>query len=874
MDWEGPRTLPSFWTPSIPSLERHLPVCGPYVTLYRAFRIAWVLSLLPLHLVLVFLSLFPPIQRVLPLWLVPGKLQGWNPQQRLIYPLLRRLIWAVCDVGQPGSLTPSGPRNVPIWAWLLEAFTVRFGGGARVELDVADVEMPRRAVEEGWIKGGVVDPRGVVEFETVPCFWFEREGESKVGRGGGRWRARSENERVILYFVGGGYATGSPVEGSRCFKLARETGLRVVGANFRKSTSPESAFPAALQDALTTYAHLVLDLGYRDIVLAGDSAGGNLSLMFLQYLTATLLPATTPSLVLPTGLLLLSPWCDLTAQTFGKSRDRRFENDIITASMATNSLRAFMYNVHAPLPPDVRVDRDSVYERKASHPWFSPSLPTSLPALKTVAQAYDPPARGIDIASSNWSGFADAHLASPPRRRLRILITTGTAELFSPEILDLITNLRAASHEALEAQMMVEEGEVHAFPLVPEWIPNSYPRLPSPLSVSRSRSGSHSPPVGLSSPDPRRPVFLGHQDDIGQPVPDNVQSIKNILFSSWINILLIAVPLSFASHFAGWGSTADFIISFTAIVPLASLLGDATEQCILALIRGELRIVQTSLLGSILSNLLLVLGCSFLAGGLKFKEQTFQMTAAQASSSLMVLGCSTLVIPAAYRASQLDGSLDRDKDGPLNLLHDLGKKGDISGLLKLSRGTAIILLVCYACYLLFQLHTHHYLYEDPAEHEEEEIKMNIGTAIGALVVVTVLTSFCADYLVGAIDEFAQDYKIPKAFIGLILLPIVGNAAEHVTSVWMAAKGKMEITIGVAIGSSIQIAVGVIPALVIVGWIINQDLTLFFENFETIVLFISVLLVDILVSDGKSHWLEGAQLIALYLVIALAFWFTG
>ncbi|BGP22981.1 hypothetical protein JCM10295v2_001872 [Rhodotorula toruloides] len=957
MDWEGPRTLPSFWTPSIPSLERHLPVCGPYVTLYRAFRIAWVLSLLPLHLVLVFLSLFPPIQRVLPLWLVPGKLQGWNPQQRLIYPLLRRLIWAVCDVGQPGSLTPSGPRNVPIWAWLLEAFTVRFGGGARVELDVADVEMPRRAVEEGWIKGGVVDPRGVVEFETVPCFWFEREGESKVGRGGGRWRARSENERVILYFVGGGYATGSPVEGSRCFKLARETGLRVV----------------ALQDALTTYAHLVLDLGYRDIVLAGDSAGGNLSLMFLQYLTATLLPATTPSLVLPTGLLLLSPWCDLTAQTFGKSRDRRFENDIITASMATNSLRAFMYNVHAPLPPDVRVDRDSVYERKASHPWFSPSLPTSLPALKTVAQAYDPPARGIDIASSNWSGFADAHLASPPRRRLRILITTGTAELFSPEILDLITNLRAASHEALEAQMMVEEGEVHAFPLVPEWvspaaaramerirlwllegtgrdarrearnagrggrvvgtkansantrhpssdertpligthngngderdhtyhIPNSYPRLPSPLSVSRSRSGSHSPPVGLSSPDPRRPVFLGHQDDIGQPVPDNVQSIKNILFSSWINILLIAVPLSFASHFAGWGSTADFIISFTAIVPLASLLGDATEQCslkvgqtvggllnatfgnavelivgILALIRGELRIVQTSLLGSILSNLLLVLGCSFLAGGLKFKEQTFQMTAAQASSSLMVLGCSTLVIPAAYRASQLDGSLDRDKDGPLNLLHDLGKKGDISGLLKLSRGTAIILLVCYACYLLFQLHTHHYLYEDPAEHEEEEIKMNIGTAIGALVVVTVLTSFCADYLVGAIDEFAQDYKIPKAFIGLILLPIVGNAAEHVTSVWMAAKGKMEITIGVAIGSSIQIAVGVIPALVIVGWIINQDLTLFFENFETIVLFISVLLVDILVSDGKSHWLEGAQLIALYLVIALAFWFTG
>lgn len=286
-------------------------------------------------------------------------------------------------------------------------------------------------------------------------------------------------------------STGSPVEGSRCFKLARETGLRVVGAclsilatlksltsprctgaNFRKSTSPQSAFPAALQDALTAYAHLVLDLSYRDIVLAGDSAGGNLSLMLLQYLTTTLSPSTIPSLVLPTGLLLLSPWCDLTARTFGKSRDREMENDIITSSMATNSLRLFMYNVHAPLPKDVRVDPDGVYGRKARHAWFSPSLASSLPALEAVARAYAPPRTDVAIPSTRWSGFADSRRSSTPQRPLRFLITTGTAELFSPEILSLIANLRLASRDssAFEVQTMVEEGEVHAFPLVPEWV--------------------------------------------------------------------------------------------------------------------------------------------------------------------------------------------------------------------------------------------------------------------------------------------------------------------------------------------------------------------------------------------------------------------
>ncbi|KAM0755413.1 calcium/proton exchanger [Meredithblackwellia eburnea MCA 4105] len=390
---------------------------------------------------------------------------------------------------------------------------------------------------------------------------------------------------------------------------------------------------------------------------------------------------------------------------------------------------------------------------------------------------------------------------------------------------------------------------------------------------------------------------LGHgqpalpSGDIHQAEPTVRESINALVFSGWINLLLVAVPLSFASHFAGWGSTADFVISFIAIIPLASLLGDATEQCsiklgqtlgglmnatfgnaveaivgIIALIKGELRIVQTSMLGSILSNLLLVLGCSFIAGGFKFKESQFQATAAQASSSLMVLACSTLVIPAAYHASVTQGEPD-----VLFVANLVKKKDDLAGLLTISRGTAIILIFCYASYLVFQLKSHAYLFEDEQEAEEEEAKMNVKTAVGALVVITVVTSFCADYLVGAIEEFSNDFHIPKVFIGLILLPIVGNAAEHVTSVWMAMKGKMELTIGVSVGSSIQIAVGVVPILVIVAWIIDRDLTLFFGMFDTIVLFLSTMLVNLLVQDGKSNYLEGIMLVALYLIIALSTW---
>ncbi|KAJ7811426.1 Sodium/calcium exchanger protein-domain-containing protein [Mycena olivaceomarginata] len=363
--------------------------------------------------------------------------------------------------------------------------------------------------------------------------------------------------------------------------------------------------------------------------------------------------------------------------------------------------------------------------------------------------------------------------------------------------------------------------------------------------------------------------------------PSWIASYKFFLFGSYLNLFLLFVPLSIISHQFNWDAALRFSFSFIAIIPLAKLLGEATEQMsaklgqtlagllnasfgnaveiivgIAALLQGELRIVQTSMLGSILSNLLLVLGCSFLAAGFKFKESNFQVTAAQASSSLMTLACITLVIPAAYQSTLL-----------ANLASD-----DQSGLLVISRGTALLLLGVYVAYLVFQLKTHAYLFE-AEEQEAEQPHMSVVAAGVALLGTTVVTSFCADYLVASIEETAERYSIPKPFIGLILLPIVANAAEHVTSVWMAMKGQMELTIGICVGSSIQIATFVIPLLVIVGWIAGpgHELTLFFANFETISLFVSVFLVNTLIQDGKSNYMEGLMLVTLYFVIALAFW---
>lgn len=362
------------------------------------------------------------------------------------------------------------------------------------------------------------------------------------------------------------------------------------------------------------------------------------------------------------------------------------------------------------------------------------------------------------------------------------------------------------------------------------------------------------------------------------------------LVRDYVNVLLVFVPLGIISGALHWDSTVVFSLNFLAIIPLASLLSFATEELaatmgqalgglmnatfgnavelivsIIALKDNQIRVVQASMLGSVLSNILLVLGCCFFIGGLRFSEQTFNSTVASTMSSMMTVASASLIIPATLYAS-------------LSPTHSQEKTNN--NILILSHGTAIILLVLYVMYLYFQLKTHADLFEEVQEvpdaenqedHEEEEHILSPIAATVALIVVTILVAVCADYLVGSIDSIVEKTGMSRTFIGLILIPIVGNAAEHVTAVVVAWKGKMDLAIGVAVGSSLQIALFVTPFLVIMGWIMNVEMTLNFHIFETVAFFISSLVVTFLIQDGKSNYLEGGLCLGMYLILALAFY---
>ncbi|SCU98591.1 LAFA_0G18976g1_1 [Lachancea sp. 'fantastica'] len=374
-----------------------------------------------------------------------------------------------------------------------------------------------------------------------------------------------------------------------------------------------------------------------------------------------------------------------------------------------------------------------------------------------------------------------------------------------------------------------------------------------------------------------------------------VQSITRdtliILKSSPVNFLIVFVPLGLLFGFAKLSVTWTFILNFVAIIPLAAILAFATEELadkagstlggllnatlgnavelivsVIALYNNQITIVQASMLGSILSNLLLVLGFCFLAGGYNRVEQNFNQTAAQTMSSLLAISCASLLIPAAFRAS----------------LPDDNKKQDLlinSKILSLSRSTSIVLLIVYVCFLIFQLGTHHNLFEQQEDETEEVLEqhpnratLSVKSSVTFLLITTVLVSVCADFLVGSIDHVVETSGLSKTFIGLIVIPIVGNAAEHVTSVIVATKNKMDLALSVAIGSSLQIALFVTPFMVLVGWVIGVPMTLNFSTFETATLFIAVFLSNYLILDGLSNYLEGIMSIAMYILIALAFYY--
>ncbi|KAM0748657.1 Calcium/proton exchanger [Meredithblackwellia eburnea MCA 4105] len=406
--------------------------------------------------------------------------------------------------------------------------------------------------------------------------------------------------------------------------------------------------------------------------------------------------------------------------------------------------------------------------------------------------------------------------------------------------------------------------------------------------------------------------------------PTIKESLMAIVKASWINLLLVFIPVGWALHFAHVNDTVVFVTTFLAIIPLAKLLGFGTEEislrvgqtlggllnatlgnavelivAIIALVKCELRVVQSSLLGSILSNLLLVLGMCFFAGGIKFSEQGFKDTAAQLNSSLLTISVIAILIPAGYNAA-------------FNAVQD--KSQEAASVLSMSRGTSIIMLLIYGAYLIFQLFTHQHLYaegaiddsadtsrpiwgmgehralrnarsarrpkiatvEDGSEEEEDEEEipqLTLWAALALLVGVTVLVAFTAEFLVSSINGLTEQHpQISVEWVGLILLPIVGNAAEHVTAVSVSVHDKIDLSMGVAVGSSIQIALFVIPFLVTLGWMMGKPLSLLFDPFESITLFLSVLIANATMQDGRSNWLEGFLLMMVYIIIAVSFWY--
>lgn len=365
------------------------------------------------------------------------------------------------------------------------------------------------------------------------------------------------------------------------------------------------------------------------------------------------------------------------------------------------------------------------------------------------------------------------------------------------------------------------------------------------------------------------------------------KSIYIVLIKAKINILLPFGPLAiFLHYFSGGKHVWVFSFALLGIAPLAERLGYATEQLafytgptlggllnatfgnatemiisIYALKSDMIRVVQQSLLGSILSNMLLVLGCAFFTGGIVHynKLQVFNKAAAVVNSGLLLMAVMGILFPAVLHFTHSE-------------VH-LGKS-----VLSLSRFSSCIMLVAYASYLYFQLRSQHNFYTpvdqevDTSENsdEEEELELTQSEAIIWLAILTVWVSVLSGYLVDAIEGASESLNMSVAFISVILLPIVGNAAEHASAIMFAVKDKLDITIGVAVGSSTQISMFVIPFCVVVGWCMGKEMDLNFQLFETATLFITVLVVAFMMQEGTSNYFKGLMLILCYLIVAASF----
>lgn len=382
------------------------------------------------------------------------------------------------------------------------------------------------------------------------------------------------------------------------------------------------------------------------------------------------------------------------------------------------------------------------------------------------------------------------------------------------------------------------------------------------------------------------------------------QGLKDILLSP-ISILLLCFPAGLAAFYQTWGDSYVFWLMFAAMIPLAKILGDATEELaanlkndmisgllnatfgnavemimtVALLAKHEYLVVKTTLIGSVLSNMLLVLGMSFFAGGVtksknktsvQNKEQHYNQMGALMNVVSLLLACMTLALVTVF--NQVDG-LD-DGDEPVREAQKF--------MLPISRIAASLIILSYVAFIVFQLFTHKDALADTGEEgteeeEEEEPNLTLSCSITLLIVATVVVAVASEYLTGALEGALDGAGMGKAFVGVILLPIVGNACEHAAAIRFAIADKASLSVGIAVGSSVQIALFVAPLSVLMGWALGDseaglNMDLDFGGLNVTVMTMSVIIILAIVVDGKSNWFEGWLLMTAYAIVAILYWY--
>jgi Ca2+:H+ antiporter len=351
-----------------------------------------------------------------------------------------------------------------------------------------------------------------------------------------------------------------------------------------------------------------------------------------------------------------------------------------------------------------------------------------------------------------------------------------------------------------------------------------------------------------------------------------------------LNWLLIFVPVAFVLRF--WpgvaNPTALFVCSAIAIIPVAGWIGRATEELAarmgeglggllnatfgnaaeliiagIALSKGLTSVVKASITGSIIGNILLVLGLSILLGGAKHKEQRFNQAGARTSVISLSLAAIALIIPTVFHmsAAASPGGWSPDVEHQLSL------------------GIAVVLFITYICVLAFTLKTHKHFFIGCEGELEEEVEHWTGSkAIVILLIATGVVALLSEFLVGTIESVRTSLGVTEVFVGVIVVAIVGNAAEHSTAIVMALKNKMDLSVGIAIGSSLQIALFVAPVLVFLSYCLGRPMNLEFSLPEIFAVVASVYIIFQISGDGETNWIEGVQLLSVYLILGILFFY--